>query len=147
MNGQTQLIIAGSLSIVASLLHLAIIVGGPDWYRFFGAGEQMASLAETGSHYPAFVTSIIAVILFVWGLYALSGAGVIITLPLMKLALCLITFIYLVRGMAGLILPFVSQHPAIVENSLKFWIVSSIICLIFGAFHLFGTINQWAKIS
>lgn len=147
MNGQMQLIIAGSLSFLAALLHVAIIFGGPEWYRFFGAGEQMASLAETGSQYPTFVTTVIALILAVFALYAFSGAGVIIKLPLMKIALCLITFVYLVRGIAGLILPFVSNHPAIAENSLTFWLVSSLICMMFGAFHLFGTIGHWDKLS
>ncbi len=147
MNGQMQLIIAGSLSFLAALLHVAIIFGGPEWYRFFGAGEQMASLAETGSQYPTFVTTVIALILAVFALYAFSGAGVIIKLPLMKIALCLITFVYLVRGIAGLILPFVSNHPAIAENSLTFWLVSSLICMVFGAFHLFGTISHWDKLS
>ena len=42
------LILAGSLSGLAALLHVAAIVGGPDWYRFFGAGEGMAGAAERG---------------------------------------------------------------------------------------------------
>jgi hypothetical protein len=32
----------GILSAIAALLHAAVIAGGPDWYRFFGAGEEMA---------------------------------------------------------------------------------------------------------
>ena len=28
--------------LIAALLHVACIVGGPAWYRFFGAGERMA---------------------------------------------------------------------------------------------------------
>ncbi|XQF90148.1 hypothetical protein ACOBV8_17210 [Pseudoalteromonas espejiana] len=100
------LIAASALSFIASLLHVACIFGGPDWYRFFGAGEQMAQLAEQGSTYPTYVTLAIAVIIALWGLYALSGAGVILKLPLLKTALALITAIYLVRGIAGLIIPF-----------------------------------------
>lgn len=49
MNGSHQLVIAGSMSFISSLLHIAIILGGPDWYRFFGAGEQMAKMTESGS--------------------------------------------------------------------------------------------------
>lgn len=143
MNGNTQLIIAAMLSFFAALLHLAVILGGPDWYRSFGAGEGMAKLAESGSHYPTFITLAIASVLATWGLYALSGAGVIFRLPLLKLALALISFIYLVRGLAGLILPFVSDHPAIAQNSIGFWLVSSVICLLFGVFYLLGTINNW----
>ncbi len=34
--------VAGILSFVTSVLHIAIIIGGPEWYRFFGAGEGAA---------------------------------------------------------------------------------------------------------
>ncbi len=147
MNGHQQLIIAALLSFCASLLHVAIIIGGGNWYRFFGAGEGMAKLAESGSRYPMMVTSIIACVLAAWGLYALSGAGVIPRLPFLRVALCAITAVYLARGLAGLVLPFVSSHPAIAANSLSFWMVSSAICCIFGLFYLLGTINLWAQLS
>ncbi|RXJ71517.1 hypothetical protein CS022_20715 [Veronia nyctiphanis] len=147
MNGSHQLLIAASLSFIAAFLHVLIILGGANWYRFFGAGENMAKLAESGSSQPAVITLGIAAVLTVWGFYALSGAGLIIKLPLLKVALVLITFVYLVRGIAGLIAPFVSSHPAISQNSLTFWLVSSVICCIFGVFHLLGLINQWHQLA
>lgn len=136
-------IIAAIMSFSAALAHIMIIIGGAKWYRFFGAGERMAKLAEAGSIRPTLITLTIAAVLAVWGLYALSGAGVIIKLPLLQLALCLITFIYLLRGVAGLILPFVSHHPAIKQNSIAFWLISSVICCIVGLFYLLGLINHW----
>ena len=33
------LITGGILSAVAAVLHIAVIIGGADWYCFFGAGE------------------------------------------------------------------------------------------------------------
>lgn len=147
MNGNTQLIVAATLSFIASLLHVAIVFGGPDWYRFFGAGESMAKLAEAGSHYPTFVTLIIALILAIWGLYALSGAGIIPPLPWPRVALVGITTIYLLRGIAGLFLPFFTTHPAITQNSVTFWLVSSSICCAIGIFYLFGTLNNWAEMG
>jgi len=147
MSGSLQLISAAVLSFVASLLHVAIVFGGPGWYRFFGAGEGMAALAEKGSIQPALITLGIAAILFIWGLYALSGAGVILKLPLLKLALSIITFIYLARGLAGFVLPFVSSHPSITQNSVSFWLVSSLICCVFGLVYLVGTINSWAQLA
>lgn len=38
----------GSLTLLAAVLHVFIIVGGADWYRFFGAGEAMAQMSEQG---------------------------------------------------------------------------------------------------
>jgi hypothetical protein len=43
-----MLILAGAGSLAASILHLACIAGGPEWYRFFGAGERMARMAARG---------------------------------------------------------------------------------------------------
>ncbi|KXI28215.1 hypothetical protein [Paraglaciecola hydrolytica] len=147
MDGSTQLKIAATLSFIAALLHVAIVIGGPAWYRFFGAGEGMAQLAKSGSMQPIIITLGIAVILFVFGLYALSGAGVIVKLPLLKLGLVFITAIYLLRGIAGLVLPFVSKHPAISQNSTTFWLVSSVICCVFGLFYFLGTKNSWEGLS
>ena len=147
MNGSNQLIIAATLSFIAAFLHILIILGGADWYRLFGAGERMAKLAESGSYLSTLITLMISAVLCVWGLYALSGAGVIFKLPLLKLVLCCITLIYLLRGIAGLILPFVSNHPAITQNSVTFWVVSSVVCCIFGVFYLLGTFNSWSQMA
>jgi len=38
-NVNISLILGGVLSILVALLHIAIIIGGPAWYLFFGAGE------------------------------------------------------------------------------------------------------------
>ncbi|MCC2616809.1 hypothetical protein LJ739_11205 [Aestuariibacter halophilus] len=147
MNGNTLLTVAAGLSFSAALAHVAIVLGGPDWYRFFGAGEQMASLAEAGSLRPAFITLLIATVLALWGLYGLSGAGVISPLPLLRPALVVITAVYLVRGIGGFILPFVSSHPAITQNSVTFWLVSSLICSLFGVCYLLGVLANWASLA
>lgn len=64
------LIIAGVLSLGASLAHVFIIFGGPKWYRFFGAGEKMAVMAENKSIKPALITAGIAFVLALWAIYA-----------------------------------------------------------------------------
>ena len=64
------LVAGGALSATAAILHVVIIIGGPAWYRFFGAGEDMARAAEQGSSTPALVTAAIAGILMAWALYA-----------------------------------------------------------------------------
>jgi putative oxidoreductase len=140
------LIIAGSLSLLAAALHIGVIIGGPGWYRFFGAGEAMALMAETGSLIPTFVTLGITIILIIWGCYALSGAGLLPSMPLLKLALSTITAIYLTRGFGGLIAPFVTNHPQVKQNSASFWVWSSAICLVIGAFHLIGLVAIWPTI-
>ncbi len=147
MNGNTQLLIAGWLSLAAAMAHVAIIFVGPSWYRLFGAGERMAQLAEAGSRYPALVTAMVALMLTTWALYAWSGAGVLMRLPLLKLVLVLITATYLVRALAGFMLPWFSSHPFITGNSMTFWLTSSAICLLIGLVHLLGQIKQWPQLG
>ena len=134
------------LSLVAAVAHVFIIFGGPKWYRFFGAGEKMAVMAENKSGKPTLITAGIAIVLVLWATYAWSGAGVVPRMPFLKLGLVLITGVYLVRGVAGLIVPHVSDHPAIKANSKSFWLWSSVICTVVGAMHLLGLIKMWDSI-
>lgn len=136
------LIAAAIFTALAALAHIGCIIFGADWYRFFGAGEQMAQMAEAGDWYPAVVTSVIVIFLAIWSLYALSAAGVIRRLPLLRLALCLIASIFLIRGIS-----FVMLMPMFPENSLTFWLVSSGICLMIGILYVVGTYQQWAELG
>ena len=135
------LIIGAALSALAALLHVGCILFGASWYRFFGAGEQMARMAAAGHWYPTVLTSLIVAILSGWSLYALSGAGVIRRLPLVRLALCVITGIYLLRAVA-----FVPFHPYFPGNSSAFWLWSSAICFVIGLVHLVGLWQAWPRL-
>lgn len=137
----TLLAIGASLSAVAALLHLGCIYFGASWYRFFGAGEQMAMLAEKGSWQPTLITLFIFGVLSTWSLYAFSGAGIITKLPFIKIVLPLITTIYLIRGLAGF---FLINNP--LGRSAEFWIWSSVICLIIGIIHFIGLKQTWQNL-
>jgi len=137
------LLASAALSAIAALLHVGCIIFGPSWYRFFGAGERLAQLAAAGSAVPTVMTAGIATVLSLWAAYALSGAGVIARLPLIRVALCAIAGIYLVRGAAGLV--FAAVAPG--ERSVAFWVWSSLICLGIGALYLVGTRQVWAALS
>ncbi len=134
------LVFGGISSMVVALLHIFIIFGGADWYRFFGAGEEMATMAEAGSWLPGIVTFGIALVFFLWGLYGFSGAGKIKPLPFLKLGLTLISGIYLVRGLG--IIPALIFAPELVD-AFMFW--SSLISLIIGLTYAIGTKERWQK--
>ena len=136
----TSLKIAGWLTCLASLTHVAIIFGGADWYRFFGAGEDMAIMAENGSIYPALLTSIIGLILATWAAYALSGAKVIRSLPFTNIALATIAFIFLARGILGVPLVLLADDPYLSElnDKMTFMVISSIFCTILGVLYAHG---------
>ncbi len=136
--------LAGLLSFTAAVVHVAIVLGGPNWYRFFGAGEAMAIMAEKKMLQPTLITMLIAFVLTVWGIYAWSGAGIFPKLPFLKTILIIITSVYLVRGIGGLFAPFVSTNPQVTQNSTMFWLISSAICILFGMVHLKGVFDKWS---
>ncbi|QTH73212.1 hypothetical protein [Pseudoalteromonas xiamenensis] len=136
------LTIAGFLSAIAAVMHLGCIYFGAPWYRFFGAGEQMARLAEQGSPKPTWITCGVALVLSVWALYAFSGAGIIQKLPFTRLVLIAICLVYTTRGIAGF---FFILSP--MGRSVEFWIWSSTICLVIGLLHCIGLKLQWVSLS
>jgi hypothetical protein len=92
------LVVAGLLSCLVAALHALIIFGGAPWYRFFGAGEAIARLAQCGSALPTLITAALCAIFLVWGLYAFSGAGLLPPFPFLFRVLAAIAAIYLFRG-------------------------------------------------
>lgn len=132
------LVVAATLSAVAALLHVGCIAFGAKWYRFFGAGERMERMAERGEWRPTLITAGIVLVLATWSLYALSGAGVLPGLPLLRLALCAIAGVYLLRGIGGLA---IAAWPRIERRG--FWVWSSAICLVLGGVHALGLAQRW----
>ncbi len=140
--GSRWLVAAGVLSTLAALLHVAVIAGGPAWYRFFGAGEEMARAAERGSPLPAAITLGIAALLALWAAYAYSGAGIVRRLPLLRTALIVISAVYLARGL--LIVP-VALHVPYRRGAFDYW--SSLIVLGFGLVYAVGTWRSWPRLG
>ena len=136
------LVAGAACSAVAALLHLACIAAGAPLYRLLGAGEGIARMAEAGHWYQTAMALAIAAVLSVFCLYALSGAGVIRGLPLLRTVLCGITAVYLVRGLG-----FVALMPYFPGNSLAFWLVTSTICVAIGGLHLVGLWRQWLHLA
>ena len=139
------LVTGGWLSAAAAVLHVGVIIGGPNWYRFFGAGEDMASAAELGSAFPAAVTFGIAIILSIWAAYAFAGAGLIRRLPLMRTALVLISAVYLARGVILVPMLVLYPHARVAVGPFEIW--SSVIVLVYGITYAVGTWQAWPRLS
>lgn len=140
--GTPWLLVGGWLSVVAALFHIACIFGGPDWYRFFGAGEGMARAAARGELRPALITLGVATVLLIWAAYAFSGAGALPRLPLLRTGLIVITAIYLLRALV-----FVPLNMARPTHSSEFAIWSSLIVLGYGAVYAIGTFKAWRHLA
>lgn len=137
-NKNVYLTIGASLSAIAAFMHLACIYFGAPLFRFLGT-EAMAQMYEAGNYtQPVIACVVLTTMLLTWSAYALSGAGVIRKLPLLRLALVCITGVYLVRAF---IFPIIM--PYFPGNSQLFWYVSSSITLMFGLVHLVGLKQVW----
>ncbi|KIH83743.1 hypothetical protein [Pseudomonas batumici] len=133
--------IAAALNALAAVHHIGTILVGPTWYRLFGARERFARAAEVGRAFPAVVTSAIALVLLVGVAYALAGAGVISPLPLLRPALCAITVIYLLRGLAGAFMLAGSGR------SNRFVVITSVAYIGYGVTHLVGLVQMWGRLA
>ncbi len=136
-----SLVLGAALSAVAATLHFACLVWGAPLFRFLGAGEPIAQMAEKGHWYASFIAFAIGALLTVWAIYAMSGAGMLMRLPYARLVLSSITGSYLLRAMA-----FPLLKPAFPENSNTFWLVTSGICLVIGLVHLIGLRQVWGHL-
>ncbi len=146
MTSQKQAValkIAAICLFAIAALHIAIIIGGPAWYIYFGAGKKMANMAAAGSLYPVWVTLFVTLIFTIMGLYALSGAKLIHKLPLLRTGLITIAAIFVLRGLAVLhqtIWHF--QNPASVPIRD---IVFSLVALIIGILYAYGIVGRWKR--
>ena len=140
--GKRLLVIGGVLSLIASVLHIGVIVGGPDWYRFFGAGEDMANMAEQGMWQPTVITVGIALVLAIWAWFAFAGAGLVWKPPLLRTGLIVISAIYLLRGLV--LVPLLALAPDQL-NAFAVW--SSLNVLAYGLFYAIGTWKAWPNLS
>jgi hypothetical protein len=143
--GESLLKVAGLLNFLIALFHIGVIFIGAPAYRYFGAGEQMASWAEAGSPIPAIITFCLAVLFAGFGLYAFSGAKAFRKLPFLVPALIFIGVIYTVRGL--IISPSaifgLSTDPALLAPKK---IVFSLGALGIGLLYLSGTVMLWNRL-
>ncbi len=121
---------AAGLDFMAAALHVGIVLGGPAWYRFFGAGEGMARMAERRHLWPTVVTLAIAMALSMFGAYAMTAGGHFPFLPLPREALMAITTIYAGRALVPLLL-----CPVMASMRTRFMSVSSLICGVYALAH------------
>lgn len=140
--GKLLLAIGGTLSAVLAVAHLIVLAIGPAGYRFFGAGDTLGRLAESGSGTPAKVMLVATGVMVLCAVYGFSGAGLIRRLPLLRPALAVIAFVYLLRGLSAF-----PQGVAFVmrPSTMPFqYFVVSFVSLVAGVCYAMGARVLWA---
>lgn len=137
------LILAGILSFCAAILQ-AVIAFVPEWSAAYGASDALVS------NPPRLLVLglLVSLLLVIFGLYGLSGAGIIRRLPLLRLGLlaigllyCMvgINFIFQVLVMLG-ILPSAGPIPI-------YQLLVSFGALVAGLAYLIGLVVSWKRLS
>ena len=131
--------IAGLLSLLVALFQVLLGFSLP-LSTYFGAPPEL--LANPTSLLVA--SLVFAPIFAIWGLFGLSGAGLLRRLPLLRLALLVIGAIYTLRGL--LLVPLLLASLGLIaapEPILPQALLASLVSLIIGILYLLGTILVW----
>ena len=130
------LISAGIIAAAAAIWHLLCILGGPSWFAFARAPQQVIASAQQGTLLAPLSTLFVAGLMFTCSAFALSAAGLIRSLPLLKSALITITILCILRALSAI--------PSLVyANDLDLWqLVASWVWLYTGICFLAGTVRQ-----
>lgn len=130
------IILTGIAALVGALLHIAIMIGGPDWYDFFGAPQGLVQMARDGNPRAPISCLIISGILFIFTAYAFSAAGLIKRLPLLRTITALIATVLILRGL--IFIPLILLNPEMLSgicdcrNIDTFIVATSLLCLALG---------------
>jgi hypothetical protein len=136
----TSLLLAAAFaSFGVALLHIVIMLMGAPGYRYFGA-PSLAVQLEQGSSTPAILCLVVAALVSVCGLHALSGAGRIRPLPLLRTGILIIGITYFLRGLLGvphLVYELSGRHVAPLR-----YLVFSAVSGVIGVLYLAGLFTR-----
>ena len=136
MRNKNYLIIGGSLNLFIALVHLiAIFVGAPA-YEFLDA-PLLAFYSEMGSSFPAVLTACVTLFFLLFSVYAFFSAGSKVRLPMQKLFIKAIGWLFLFRGLAlfWYIYLKVTNSPFASHKEIGF----SLFALFIGILYLMGS--------
>jgi hypothetical protein len=145
MNASSRwLVAAAALCFAIALLHVAIIFLGPEAYAYFGA-PGLGRAEAAGSVVPDLETAVLVLVFATFGAYALSGAGHLRRLPLLRVALALMGAVFTLRGLVLFVqlAQLWTGGPAAPPRMAVFSLVS----LITGAAFLAGTLPRWRTLD
>lgn len=142
-NSNILLILAGAFSFCAAIFQ-AVIAFVPEWSAAFGAGDSLVSN-------PPLLLALgllVALLLVIFGLFGLSGAGVIRRLPGLRQGLLVIGLLYLLVGVS-----FIFQMLAILgilpstQPAPIYQLLVSLGALVAGLAYLIGLAVGWKWLS
>lgn len=130
------LISAGVIASAAAIWHLLCIFGGPSWFAFARAPQQIIDSSVQGTLLAPVGTIIVASLMFACTIFAFSAVGLIRKVPLLKSALVTIAILCTLRGLIAIPTFFTS-------TDIDIWqAVASAVWFYVGICFIVGSIEQ-----
>jgi len=135
----TLLISAGVIASASAIWHVLCIIGGPGWFIFARAPQQIIESAQQGTMLAPFGTIIIATLMFACTMFAFSAVGLIRKVPLLKSALITIATLCILRALLGI-------TSLTVSIGFDIWqFVASSVWLYVGMCFAIGSLEQYRQ--
>ena len=128
MVARRSFLLAALILFAGALLHVVVLVAGPEWIAFVGAPTEVVRSAEVGTWLAPVSTLGIAALLAGLALYSLAAAGKSRPLPLAKPILGLFAAIFVVRGL--IIVPALFQGRVNWAAPVDLFIVTSSLAIL-----------------
>ncbi|WP_441004621.1 hypothetical protein [Pseudocolwellia agarivorans] len=147
---QSKLLIsAGVIASASAIWHLLCIFGGPSWFVFARAPQQIIESAQQGTMLAPISTVFVASLMFACTVFSFSAAGLIRKVPLLKSVLITIASLCMLRGLITIaslcMLRGLIAIPTLATSTgLDIWqIVASTAWFYVGICFLAGSIEQY----
>jgi hypothetical protein len=99
IQGTKAFLLAAGLLAAGALLHVAVLVAGPEWIAFVGAPPEIVASARAGTWLAPVGTLAITLLLIGLALCCLSAGGLIRRLPFARAVLVPFAAIFVLRGL------------------------------------------------
>jgi hypothetical protein len=131
------LISAGFIASASAIWHLLCIIGGPNWFAFARAPQQIIDSSQQGTLLAPIGTVIVASLMFACTVFAFSAAGLMRKVPLLKTALITISILCIARALIAI--------PTFINSAgLDIWqIIASSVWFYVGISFAAGSIEQF----
>jgi hypothetical protein len=135
------LISAGIIAAASASWHLLCIFGGPSWFAFARAPQQIIESSQQGTLLAPVGTMIVAALMFACTVFAFSAAGLIRKVPLIKSALITIAILCTLRGVTAI-------PTFITSTGVDLWqIVASSVWFYVGVCFTLGSVDQYTRVK
>jgi hypothetical protein len=139
MDARLALMVAAGIGLFGALIHFVAPWYGPEWYAYWHAPREVVESARNGTWLAPLSTMAVGAAMLAAGLYALSAAGAIRRLPLLKPALVVLSVLCVLR--ASIVIPFLILAP---QRLGAFDLAAAAVWLTAGLGFLYGLVRAAA---